>query len=195
MIFARYQIPTASTGDMLRGEMARRTPLGIEANVLTRQGNLVPDEVIIAVVRGWLEGHLDGFVFDGFPRTTGQAESLDQLLQSQECEVDVAISLEAPTEILRQRIRNRMVCSQCREIFACGWQIEEGDQECPFCGGSLQRREDDSIAVFEKRMVEYADKTAALIGFYENRSLLFRIDAARRAEEVFADLQATLEHP
>lgn len=180
---------------MLREEKQRQTALGIEADKLTGDGQLVPDELVVALVRGWLERNRDGFVFDGFPRTLGQARALDEILDANDRPLELVIALEAPTEALRARMSNRLVCSQCKETIALGWQVRSADEACPKCGGALIRRKDDCDEVFERRMAEHANKTAPLLDYYADRSMLVRIEAARPAGAVFQDIQLALERP
>ena len=193
MIKSRYQIPTASTGQMLREEKRRGTALGIAADQLTSRGELVPDDLIVAVVGSWLGDQAEAFLFDGFPRTVRQAEALAELLAERGRPLQIAISLEATLETLQARVASRLVCSRCGEVVSAGWQVPDASVPCPVCQGPLERRHDDTPETLARRMEEYLAKTAPLGDFYEARGLLARVDAGRPAAIVFADLAHLLE--
>ena len=195
MIAARYKIPSASPGSMLREEAMAGTPLGIEANKLTSRGQLVPDDTVNALVASWLASHDSEFVFDGYPRSIGQADGLEKMLAVRGTPLDVVFSFEADLATLQKRVRNRAVCSQCRRNFSIGLHIAALDAPCPACSAPLTRRTDDTPETLGLRMREYADKTAPLISHYSKRGLLRAVDATRTPKEVFAEVAATLEAP
>ncbi len=177
---------------MLRAEKAAGTSLGIEAERLTANGQLLPDETILSLVERWLSANDGAFNFDGFPRTLGQATALESLLAKRGTPLDAAILLEANLETIQGRVTRRMVCSQCGQILAVGLHIEHETSACPNCGGTLRRRSDDNMAALETRMKEYRDKTEPVATFYEERMLLHRADANRTPDEVFQSISAIL---
>ena len=193
MIKTRYQIPTASPGAILREEKRRGTELGITADQLTSKGQLLPDEIIVAVVRSWLVGQNSAFLFDGFPRTVGQADALEQILAGRGKPLDVAIALDCNAGTLKHRVLNRLVCSDCGHVFSVGWQVPDAQTPCPHCGGHLEKRRDDTLETLEHRLCEYFDKTEPLLAYYEQRGLLRRVDADGPADRVSADIAAILE--
>lgn len=193
MIKARYQIEPTSPGAMLREELRRGTPLGIEADRLTSQGQLASDATVIQLVENWLATHGDAFVFDGYPRTLGQADSLEALLRRRENPIEVVFYFNVPVEVIRERVLHRLTCEGCGRIFSTGLQLPEGCQVCPVCQGSLVRRKDDTAEALERRMLEYREKTEPLIDFYRQRGVLHELSAAERPETVFAEISTVLE--
>jgi adenylate kinase len=193
MIRSRYGIPTASPGAILREESRAGTDLGMAAEALTRHGKLVPDTMVLQVVEHWLEKINDGFVFDGVPRTLGQAEGLELLLEKRHLSLEVVIALEADLPTLQRRVANRLVCQSCGQSFSVGLHVASAESHCPSCQGPLLRRGDDTLETLEFRMREYLEKTAPLIGFYEKRGLLHRVNSETTPESVFAAIVKILE--
>jgi len=193
MIKARYGIPSASTGAMLRAEMRMGTPLGIEADRVTRGGSMVPDAMVIGIVDTWLSTHSEGFVFDGFPRTVSQAEALDQMLARRQAALDVVLFFDITHQTIFERVMNRLTCSKCGRSFAIGLHVESAQARCPGCGGELIRRSDDTAEALEQRILEYREKTEPLVVYYRQRGLLWPLRKAARPEGVFAEVQTILE--
>jgi len=187
-----FGIKTASTGAMLRAEKAAGTELGQLANEVTSKGNLLPDEVVIGLVKNWLKANGDKFLFDGFPRTLVQANALDDLLSKAAHPLQIAISLETSIEKIQYRVSHRLVCSKCAANFSKGLTIAENEMACPNCGGSLIRRMDDNFEVLKKRMLEYHEKSEPLIDYYSSRGLLTRIEANGSPDEVFEEIKKAL---
>lgn len=197
-IEAAFRLRTISPGAMLREEKAAGTPLGMEADRLTAGGNLLPDHVISGLVAAWLDRNADahGFVFDGYPRTLGQAADLEAMLAGRGTALHAAIFLDIPEQHLVERIRQRVFCPSCKRVFAVGWQVASHADPCPACGAApLLHRADDTVETLARRLQEYRQKTLPLLDFYEKRALLFRLDAARPAADVFASIRAVLESP
>ena len=195
MIRTRYGIPVTSPGAMLREEKKAGTPLGIEADKLTRTGKLLPDSIVNQVVEGWLASQGHRFIFDGYPRSLGQAEALETMLQERSAPLTAVLALEASVETLQQRVANRMVCTDCGNIVALGWQVQSAKEDCPRCGGALVRRTDDTPETLGRRLTEYTQKTEPLLAFYEERKLLYRVESAHSAEVVFERIVSILEEP
>lgn len=191
----RWHVPVTSIGEMLRNETAACTPLGIEAGSYTTGGSLVPDWIALKVVESWLAGHDGSFVFDGFPRTIGQAEALEQLLARRNAPLTAVLWLELDREAIEDRVKLRLVCVDCGRTFRVGWQVKETDTACPACHGKLVRRPDDDPVTLAHRMVVYQEHTAPLIEFYETRGLLRRINAGGEADDVFAQIEAAVHSP
>lgn len=193
MIQARYQIEPTSPGAMLREELRQGTPLGIEADRFTSRGQLVPDAVVTLLVENWLALHDGAFVFDGFPRTLGQAQSLCEILQKRGTPLEVVFFFNVPIEVIRSRVTNRRTCEDCGRIFSVGLLLDPETEVCPACGGKLYRRKDDTLEALEGRMVEYHEKTEPVIDYYRQRGLLRELVAAERPQTVFREISSVLE--
>ncbi len=185
----RWGVPVVSAGDVLRSAIAAGTPLGQEAARYMNDGGLVPDRVAIASVEGWLDAHSD-FVFDGFPRTVGQAEALEGILAQRSAPLTAVLWLELAVSLIEQRVSLRLVCADCGRSFQVGSHVARRDDVCPVCGGKLNTRHDDDPEKLATRMIAYDKSTAPLMDYYEQRGLLHRIDAAQPAEQVFARIEA-----
>ena len=185
LIIERWHVPVVSAGDVLRTEIAANTPLGQEAARYMNDGGLVPDHVALASMESWLDAHGDEFVFDGFPRTVGQAEALERILASRDRALTGVLWLEVSPEETAQRVSRRVVCTSCGRSFQVGWHVNDRQAACPECGGKLVTRHDDDPVTLERRMTEYAEHTRPLKKYYETRGLLRPIDAGRPPEEVF----------
>lgn len=185
-----YGIPQISTGDILRASVAAGTQLGLEAKRYMDAGELVPDEVVIGLVKSRLaEPDTDkGFILDGFPRTTAQAEALDTELVALGKAIDSAIAITVDPEVIVARLTSRRVCRACGAIT----NADAGDT-CPKCGGELYQRDDDNEATVRNRLDVYERSTAPLINYYAGQGLLHEIDGDRPVDEVFAEVQAVLE--
>ncbi len=193
MIQARYQLPITSPGAILREERKLGTRLGIEAEKATSQGQLVSDDIVNEVVKRWLSRHENAFVFDGYPRSLGQASSLEAMLTERRTSLDVALLLEVDDETIRGRVERRMMCSACGRIVSVGLQVTSAEAPCPSCAGKLAKRLDDTPETLGLRMREYGTKTAPLIGYYRERGLLCSVDAARTPAVVFGSIVEILE--
>ena len=193
MITAQYGIPSASPGAMFREEMAAGTELGIAADQLTRLGKLVPDEMVCRVVAAWLKAHDGEFIFDGFPRSLGQADGLASMLEERKTPLDVALFLEADFETIAGRIERRLVCANCRTNLSLGLHVATAEAVCPKCGGRLVRRVDDNLETLQLRMQEYNEKTEPVVAHYREIGLLRAVDSTRTPDLVFASIADILE--
>ena len=194
MITRQFGIPVTSPGAILRREKDLGTALGLETAETTQHGGLVSDKIIVQLIEDWLRlhgGH--GFVFDGFPRTLPQAESLDAILSRLHTALDLAIWLEVSEETVLDRIASRLQCRSCGFTTSSGSAKFSERPVCPYCDGPLVRRNDDDISVLQKRLAEYKDKTQPLVEYYKRASLLHLIDGNRDREEVFADISRLIE--
>ena len=194
MITRHFAISVTSPGTILRRERELGTPLGLEANEISKQGGLVPDDIIVRLIEDWLNLHgKEGFVFDGFPRTVKQAERLDEILQRMGTSLSLAIWLEVSEETVRERIASRLQCRRCGFTTSVTSACFADRPSCPYCEGPLIRRDDDAASVLQTRLAEFKAKTEPLLSFYEKGDALHRIDGNRDREAVFADISALIE--
>jgi adenylate kinase len=194
MITRHFGIPVTSPGAILRRERDLGTPLGLETAEILQRGDLVSDKIIVKLIEDWLRLHGGyGFVFDGFPRTLPQAESLESILKSLHTSLDAAIWLEVSEETVRSRISGRLQCRTCGFTTSVNSAQFSNRPICPYCEGSLERRTDDDMSVLQQRLREYNTKTQPLADFYGKISVLRRIDGNRDRESVFADISRLIE--
>jgi len=184
-----------STGDIFRRNVAEGTPLGMEAKRYMDAGTLLPDSVVIAMVKDRLrESDCDGgFMLDGFPRTLPQAEALDEALDSMGKKLDGVVSIEVPRDVLVSRLTSRRQCRGCGRIYNTHGQMPAVAEVCDSCGKEVYQRDDDSTEAVVKRLDDYDGITSQLIPYYASQGLLHRIDGNRAIDAVFADVQAALE--
>ena len=194
LITRQFGIPVTSPGAILRREKDLETPLGIETAEITQRGDLVPDKIIVELIEDWLRLHgSHGFVFDGFPRTLPQANSLSSTLRRLRTALDLAIWLEVTEETVHDRISGRLQCRGCGFTTSLNSAKFAERSVCPYCDGPLVRRNDDDITVLQTRLREFATKTQPLADFYEKTSILRRIDGNRDREAVFDDVSRLIE--
>ncbi len=194
MITRQFGVPVTSPGAILRRERDLGTPLGLETAETTQHGGLVSDKIIVELIEDWLRlhgGH--GFVFDGFPRTAGQAESLQNLLERRKTPLDLAIWLEVGEQTVIDRISSRLQCQACGFTTSAGAAVFAERPICPYCDGPLVRRTDDDVSVLQKRLAEFHAKTEPLAEYYQKLGCLQKIDGNRGREEVFADISRLIE--
>ena len=194
MITRQFGIPVTSPGAILRREKDLGTPLGLETAEITQRGDLVSDKIIIGLIEDWLRlhgGH--GFVFDGFPRTLPQAESLQSILTRLHTSLDLAIWLEVSEETVRARISGRLQCRSCGFTTSVTSAKFAERPVCPYCDGPLVRRNDDDISVLQTRLREFNTKTQPLADVYGKISILRRVDGNRDREIVFSDISRLIE--
>ena len=185
----KYGFAHISTGDMLRAAVKNQTPLGLEAKKFMDAGDLVPDEVVIGLVKERLqdEDTKAGFILDGFPRTSTQAVALDSELAALKRPLDSALLVDVDKEVIIKRLTSRR---QCRE---CGYIGSEADASCPKCEGEMYQRDDDNEATVRNRLDVYENSTAPLIDYYRGCDLLTEIDGDQDPEVVFEAIQKALK--
>lgn len=174
LLMEKYAIPQISTGDMLRAAVRDQSPMGIQAKEYMDAGDLVPDEVVVGIVRERLQQNdcRNGFILDGFPRTLPQADALKQVLVELNKELDSVISLEVDTEALVERLTGRRTCSNCGKGFHLTFDPPGQDGRCRSCGGVLIQRDDDCEETIRNRMQVYHQQTAPLEDYYRKDGLL-----------------------
>jgi adenylate kinase len=183
-----------STGDMLRAAIRAGSPTGLEAKSYMESGALVPDEVIMRIVRERLAaGDASAkYMFDGFPRTEAQARMLDETLAAMGARVDQVFLLDVAPEVIVKRLSGRRICRGCGAVYHVVNIPPKVDGVCDACGGELYQRPDDSESTVLNRLDVYNRQTAALISFYEAKGVLVRIDAARSPSEAAAEMLSKL---
>ena len=175
-----------STGDILRDEVSRSTELGRAAKGYMDRGDLVPDQLIIDMIRGRI-AETDGFILDGFPRTVAQAEALSEIAA-----IDLAINIALTREDVIKRLSSRRVCSGCGKIYNLLFNPPADKIHCDTCGGELFQRDDDQQAVIENRYDVYMQATAPLIDFYSAHGLLREVDGSQPTEAVLEKIMDCL---
>ncbi len=194
MITRQFGIPVTSPGAILRRERDLGTPLGLETAETLQHGELVSDKIIVQLIEDWLRLHgSSGFVFDGFPRTLPQAESLEAILKRLHTALDLAIWLEVSEQTVRDRISGRLQCGGCGFTTSSSSAKFAERPVCPYCDGRLERRTDDDVGILQTRLQEFHNKTEPLASFYQKMSILHRIDGNRERDAVFADISRLIE--
>ena len=189
-----YQIPHISTGDMFRKAQKDGTELGLKAKEYMEQGQLVPDEVTVGIVRERLAEAdcKDGFLLDGFPRTVQQADALDGILKDLGMALDRVINIEVDKAFLVDRLTGRRVCRTCGATFHVVNKAPKVEGVCDKCGGELYQRNDDKIETVSNRLDVYAAQTAPLIEYYQFKGVMSSIDGSKSMEDVLADIRSAL---
>ena len=189
-----YQIPHISTGDMFRKAQKDGTELGLKAKEYMEQGQLVPDEVTVGIVRERLAEAdcKDGFLLDGFPRTVQQADALDGILKDLGMALDRVINIEVDKAFLVDRLTGRRVCRTCGATFHVVNKAPKVEGVCDKCGGELYQRNDDKIETVSNRLDVYAAQTAPLIEYYQSKGVMSSIDGSKSMEDVLADIRSAL---
>ena len=181
-IAGRYGIAHISTGDMLRAQVRAGTPLGLEAKACMDRGELVPDAVIIGMVKERIKEQdcANGFLFDGFPRTVAQADALAEFT-----DIDAVINIDVPSERLIKRISGRRMCPDCGATYHISMY---SDTKCAACGAELYQRDDDKEETVAVRIGQYEAKTAPLIAYYEAKGILLTVNGDQPVEAVSEDI-------
>lgn len=190
-IKAKYPVAHISTGDMLRENVRNATELGKKAKEFMDAGKLVSDDLIIAMMKDRLAqpDASKGFILDGFPRTTAQAEALTDLLKEMHIELDTVVLLEVSDETVVGRLTSRRVCAKCGAIYNTKVHPPKVDGKCDSCGGEVIQRDDDKESVIRNRLSVYHEQTSPLIDYYEKLGKLHRVDATASKDVVLKYLE------
>ena len=183
----KYEIPHISTGDIFRKNIKEGTELGKKAQEYMNAGALVPDELVVDLVKDRLQQDdcKNGFLLDGFPRTIFQAEKLDEFLSESNLKMDIVINLKVEKEALIKRLTGRRVCKDCGASYHIVNIPPKKEGVCDICGGELIQRKDDIIETVENRINVYEEQTAPLIGYYKEAGSLVDFDGEASLDEVF----------
>ncbi len=191
ILSARLNIPTISTGNILRAAVRNGTPVGIEAKAYLDSGRLVPDDTIMGIIEERLSEAdcANGWILDGMPRTIPQAEALE----ARKIGVDWAINLEVPDETIIKRMSGRRVCPDCGAIYHVSGKPPKQEGRCDACGGKIEARKDDNPETVKARLLTYHAETEPLKHYYASRGKLLTIHGRPEIEETTAELFKVLE--
>ncbi len=191
----KYNIPHISTGDIFRKSLKEKTKLGLRAKEYMDKGLLVPDELVVDIVKDRLteDDCTIGFLLDGFPRTVEQAEALEREMKELKIKLDGVINIETKDETLIDRLTNRLVCRSCGAIYNARLNKPEKDGTCDLCGGELYVRDDDKEETVRNRLEVYKNQTEPLIEYYEEKGILTTVNGALGTEDVFVKICEALE--
>ena len=194
ILMAEKNIPQISTGDMLREAIASGTRFGLKAKSLMDAGDLVPDDVVLGIISERLAepDAQEGFILDGFPRTTQQAFDLEDLLDQMGTPLDAAVLMDVDFDILMKRLTGRRTCSLTGKLLNIHFSSQEELDECTNAGGELIQREDDNEETISNRLEVYRENTEPLVEYYRERGKLLTVDAEGPVNEVYDRLVAAL---
>lgn len=193
-LIEKFGIPQISTGDILRKAVADGTPLGKEAKSYMNKGELVPDSVVIGLVKERLakDDCEKGYILDGFPRNTSQAQTLDSVLAAMHSPLDVALSVDVDKDILMKRLTGRRTCRGCQQMYNIHFTPPKKDGVCDKCGGELFQRDDDKEATIKNRLEVYEKSTAPLIDYYRKKGILKSVNGEGDIEDIFKKVLSIL---
>lgn len=176
-----YSIAHISTGDMLREEVAKETPLGMEAKTIMASGGLVSDEIIIAMVKERIKKDdcKNGFILDGFPRTVVQAEKLDEMVT-----LDKVVYINAPDDVMLERLTARVTCPKCGATYNKLFLPPKVAGICDKCGAELTQRKDDTLEAGKARLVTFHEQSEPLVEFYSKKGILFEVDGTAGIDNI-----------
>lgn len=189
----KYGFVQLSTGDLLRAAIAEKTEVGLMAKGFMDQGKLVPDEVMIKLVEGYMSQQAGkSVIFDGFPRTVAQAESLNSMLNKIASPIKKVVYFKINPQILVKRLTGRRTCSQCGEIYHIETKPSSKGHICEKCGGSLTQRPDDREEVIGERLAQFEKNTGPTIEFYRAKGMLVEVDSSLEPDVVFKEIVKVL---
>lgn len=195
MLCEKYHVPQISTGDLLRAAVSEGTELGQKAKTIIEAGELVPDDLVLGIIRERLEAPdaKNGFILDGFPRTLGQAEGLDELLDQLQWPLQGALLLEVDFDALVKRLTGRRTCEACGQMYNVYYSPPSQEGVCDKCGGRLMQRADDNEETIKNRLQVYQDQTAPLVDYYSKQDKLYRVPGEGEIDDVFAGLTRVID--
>ena len=194
LIVQKYGIPQISTGDIFRANIKNGTELGMKAKAYMDKGDLVPDELVVDLVKDRIgqDDCKEGFMLDGFPRTVFQAEELDKIMEARGLKMDSVLNIDVKPEKLVKRIAGRRVCKACGATYNVDYKPTEKEGICDKCGGEVYQRADDTEETVQNRIKVYFSQTAPLIDYYEKSGVIANIDGDTSEEAVFAQITERL---
>jgi len=184
----RYDIPQVSTGDLLRAEVAAKTPLGLQAKAAMDAGQLVSDDIVLGMIKNRLSqpDTERGFILDGFPRNIPQSEALDRLLAELGKPLDMALLIDVDHEVLMQRLTGRRTCRSCGQMYNIYFSPSRLEDQCDKCGGELMHRADDNEETISNRLRVYEAQTKPLVEYYGKNGILHAVQGVGEIAEIFA---------
>jgi adenylate kinase len=187
ILVEKYGIPQISTGDLLRAAVAAGTALGKEARSYMDKGELVPDSVVLGMVEERLKQDdcKKGYILDGFPRNTKQAEALDNMLSPLNMSLTAALSVDVPFDDLMKRLTGRRTCKACGQMYNVYFNAPKKEGVCDKCGGELFQRDDDKEETIKKRLEVYNAQTAPLIDYYGKKGILKSVAGTGSIDDIF----------
>lgn len=191
MLAKECQIPTISTGAVLRQEVLQESKIGKRAKSFMESGQLVPDELVVDIIKNRIveSDCQEGFILDGFPRNIAQAEILDGMLFSLKKKIDIVFDFEVDEAVLVKRIAGRFSCKECGSVYNSHFKKPLKDGNCDDCGSTqFESRSDDNVATVKSRLDVYHKSTFELIGYYKKNNLLLSIEAVKTAPLVFQEV-------
>jgi adenylate kinase len=190
----KYGTPQVSTGDLLRAAVASGTALGKEAKSFMDKGELVPDRVVLGMVEEKLKQDdcKKGYILDGFPRNTSQAEALDKMLAALNMSLDAALSVDVPFEDLMKRLTGRRTCKACGQMYNIYSSASKKEGVCDKCGGALFQRDDDKEETIKKRLEVYTASTAPLIDYYNKKGIVKSVAGTGSIDDIFKQVCSKL---
>lgn len=190
----KYHVPQISTGDLLRAAVAAQTPLGRQAKAIMDAGQLVPNDIVIGMIRERIirPDADQGFILDGFPRNVAQAEALDNILDKLGRPIDAVLHFDVDAEMLIQRMIGRLSCISCGALFNLFTQPPAVDDKCDECGGTLHHRSDDSEEIIERRLQIFETLTQPLNDYYKQKGVLHILEAHGDVDEVTKRVKSAL---
>ena len=194
-IIEKYPVPQISTGDLLRAAVAAGTELGRAAKAVMDKGELVPDSVVLGMVEERIKQDdcKAGYILDGFPRNTKQAEALDEMLDKLGMSLTAALSVDVPLDNLMKRLTGRRTCKACGQMFNVYFGAPKKEGTCDKCGGELFQRDDDKEETIKKRLDVYTAQTAPLIDYYGKKGILKAVDGGSGTiDEIFVKVCSAL---
>jgi len=191
----KYKIPQISTGDILRAAVAADTPLGKEAKSYMDKGELVPDSVVIGLVKERIaqDDCKKGYILDGFPRNTAQAEVLDKVLSEMKAPLDAAVDVDVDRDILLKRLTGRRTCKNCQQMYNIYFSTSKKEGVCDKCGGELFQRNDDKEETIKRRLDVYDAQTAPLMDYYKKKGILKSVKGTGSIDEIFSKVCSVIE--
>jgi adenylate kinase len=195
MLIDRFKIPQISTGDILRKAVADGTPLGKEAKVIMDSGGLVSDKIVLGLVEERIKQPdcKGGFILDGFPRNTVQAEALDKILSGMNMPLTVALNIDVDLNDLLKRLTGRRTCKSCQQMYNIFFSPSKKEGACDKCGGELFQRDDDKETTIKKRLDVYQQQTAPLIDYYSKKKIMKTVAGVGSIEDIFKKAVAAIE--
>ncbi|MBI5674570.1 MAG: adenylate kinase [Nitrospirae bacterium] len=189
-LIEKHSIPQISTGDILRKAVADGTPLGKEAKVIMDSGGLVSDKIVLGLVQERLKQDdcKKGYILDGFPRNTAQAEALDKILSGMGAPLTVALSVDVDKDVLMKRLTGRRTCKSCQQMYNIYFSAPKKEGVCDKCGGALFQRDDDKEETIKKRLDVYDTQTAPLFDYYGKKGILKSVKGTGSIDDIFNEV-------